>query len=54
MSRTAPTSLAHPFNPLRLRERTLGVQIGAVLFGTALMTASSYVSVPMVPVPATA
>ncbi len=52
MSRSAPT-LAHPFNPLRLRERTLGVQIGAVLFGTALMTASSYVSVPMLPVPMT-
>jgi biotin transport system substrate-specific component len=53
MSRTAPTSLAHPFNPLRLRERTIGVQIGAVIFGAALMTASSYVSVPMVPVPMT-
>ena len=52
MSRSAPT-LAHPFNPLRLRERTLGVQVGAVLFGTALMTASSYVSVPMLPVPMT-
>ncbi|HWV81812.1 MAG TPA: biotin transporter BioY [Hyphomicrobiaceae bacterium] len=53
MSRTAPTHLVQPFSPLRLRERTLGVQIGAVLFGTALMTASSYVSVPMVPVPMT-
>lgn len=53
MSRPASASLATPFNPLRLRERTLGVQMGAVLFGTALMTASSYVSVPMVPVPMT-
>lgn len=53
MSRTSPASLATPFNPLRLNERGLGVQIGAVLFGTALMTASSYVSVPMLPVPMT-
>jgi biotin transport system substrate-specific component len=53
MSRIAPASLAAPFNPLRLRERPLLVQVGAILFGTALMTASSYVSVPMVPVPMT-
>jgi biotin transport system substrate-specific component len=53
MSRTTPASIAPAFNPLRLHERTLGVQIAAILFGTALMTASSYVSVPMIPVPMT-
>lgn len=53
MSRAAAANLAAPFSPLRLSERSLAVQIGAVLFGSALMTASSYVSVPMVPVPMT-
>jgi biotin transport system substrate-specific component len=53
MSRTAATTFATPFDPLRLHERTLAVQMAAVLFGTALMTASSYISVPMIPVPMT-
>lgn len=53
MSQTTTASLSTAFNPLRLQERTLAVQIAAVLFGTALMTASSYVSVPMLPVPMT-
>ena len=53
MSRTITHALDPAFSPLRLGERPLAVQIGAVVFGTALMTASSYVSVPMVPVPMT-
>jgi biotin transport system substrate-specific component len=53
MSRIAAGPFSGPFSPLRLSERPLAVQVGAVLFGTALMTASSYVSVPMVPVPMT-
>ncbi|MBN9262586.1 MAG: biotin transporter BioY, partial [Hyphomicrobium sp.] len=53
MSRSAAGTLSTPFSPLRLSERSLAVQVGAVLFGTALMTASSYVSVPMFPVPMT-
>ena len=52
MSRPAAQTL-EPFSPLRLSDRSLAVQIGAVIFGTALMTASSYVSVPMLPVPMT-
>jgi biotin transport system substrate-specific component len=53
MSRSAVTERAHAFSPLRLVERSPALQVGAVLFGTALMTASSYISVPMVPVPMT-
>jgi biotin transport system substrate-specific component len=53
VSRTAVSAQTHSFSPLRLAERSLALQVGAVLFGTALMTASSYVSVPMVPVPMT-
>lgn len=53
MSRIDAGALSTPFDPLRLSERSLAVQVAAVLFGTALMTASSYISVPMVPVPMT-
>lgn len=53
MNRITAGTFSGPFSPLRLSERPLTVQVGAVLFGTALMTASSYVSVPMVPVPMT-
>jgi biotin transport system substrate-specific component len=53
MSRTVTPSLEPAFSPLRLSEQPLAVQAAAVIFGTALMTASSYVSVPMVPVPMT-
>jgi biotin transport system substrate-specific component len=53
MSRTVTPALEPAFSPLRLNERPLAVQAMAVIFGTALMTASSYVSVPMVPVPMT-
>ncbi len=53
MSRIVTSALEPAFSPLRLSDRPLAVKIGAVIFGTALMTASSYVSVPMVPVPMT-
>ena len=53
MSGTAVTARTHSFSPLRLAERSLAAQVAAVIFGTALMTASSYISVPMVPVPMT-
>jgi biotin transport system substrate-specific component len=54
MSRTTVTPALEPtYSPLRLNERPLIAQIAAVLIGTALMTASSYVSVPMFPVPMT-
>lgn len=53
MSRTTTQTLDPAFSPLRLSDRSLAVQIAAVIFGTALMTASSYISVPMLPVPMT-
>lgn len=53
MSSSVAGSLGTIFSPLRLGERSLAVQIAAMLFGSALMTASSYVSVPMLPVPMT-
>lgn len=53
MSPTISSALAPAFSPLRLSERSVAVKICAVIFGTALMTASSYVSVPMIPVPMT-
>lgn len=53
MSRTVAPALEPAFSPLRLSERPLAMQAMAVIFGAALMTASSYVSVPMVPVPMT-
>jgi len=53
MSKSDIQTLGPAFDPLRLRDRPIAVKIFAVLFGTALMTASSYVSVPMLPVPMT-
>ena len=53
MSPTITSALGPAFSPLRLSERSLATKICAVIFGTALMTASSYVSVPMIPVPMT-
>jgi biotin transport system substrate-specific component len=53
MSRPAADTLGSAFDPLRLSDRSVAIKLVAVLFGTALMTASSYVSVPMIPVPMT-
>lgn len=53
MSTPAASTLETTFDPLRLRDRPLAVQVIAIVLGSALMTASSYVSVPMVPVPMT-
>ncbi|ADV14175.1 biotin transporter BioY [Mesorhizobium sp. WSM1497] len=41
------------FSPLRLQDRSLAWQVGAVVLGTLFLTLSSYVEVPMVPVPVT-
>lgn len=40
-------------SPLRLESRSLGIQIAAVVLGTIVLTLSSYVTVPMYPVPVT-
>lgn len=53
MSRPAADTLGSAFDPLRLSDRSVAIKLVAVLFGTALMTASSYVSVPMISVPMT-
>ena len=41
------------FSPLRLQDRSLGWQAGAVVLGTLFLALSSYIEVPMVPVPVT-
>jgi biotin transport system substrate-specific component len=41
------------FSPLQLQRRPLGIQIAAVVAGSALLALSSRIAVPMVPVPIT-
>ncbi|TCD13327.1 biotin transporter BioY [Oricola cellulosilytica] len=41
------------YSPLRLDSRSIGVRIAAILGGTVLLTLSSYITVPMYPVPVT-
>lgn len=41
------------FDPLRLQQRSLVVQLFAVFAATAVLAASSYIQVPMYPVPVT-
>lgn len=54
MQSPLPASAAAPhFSPLRLDARSLPVKVLAVLAGTLFLTLSSYISVPMVPVPVT-
>lgn len=54
MSSTPSTLPATPaFSPLDLRRQSVGWQIGAVVLGTLFLALSSYIEVPMVPVPMT-
>lgn len=46
-------SLTPAFSPLDLQSRPLVWQVGAVVLGTLFLALSSYVEVPMVPVPVT-
>lgn len=46
-------SLTPAFSPLDLQSRPLAWRVGAVALGTLFLTLSSYVEVPMVPVPVT-
>lgn len=46
-------SLTPAFSPLDLQSRPLAWKAGAVVLGTLFLTLSSYVEVPMVPVPIT-
>ena len=52
---TAPatSALTSVFSPLDPKSRSLSWQIGAVMIGTIILALSSYVEVPMVPVPIT-
>ncbi|MBZ9869697.1 biotin transporter BioY [Mesorhizobium sp. BR1-1-9] len=53
MTDIAFSSAKPSFSPLRLQERSLGWQVGAVVLGTFFLALSSYIEVPMVPVPVT-
>jgi biotin transport system substrate-specific component len=53
MANIAFTSHKPSFSPLRLQDRALGWQVGAVVLGTLFLALSSYIEVPMVPVPVT-
>jgi biotin transport system substrate-specific component len=52
---TSPTTAAaaNPYNALDVRSFTLPWKIAAVLFGTIFLALSSYIEVPMIPVPVT-
>ena len=51
---TASTVMPKPgFSPINLQERPLGVKLAAILAGSLFLTLSSYMEVPMIPVPVT-
>ncbi|WP_137934027.1 biotin transporter BioY [Mesorhizobium comanense] len=51
MTNLAFSSARPSFSPLRLQQRSLGWQAAAVVLGTLFLALSSYIEVPMVPVP---
>jgi len=53
MSDVAPPQSRTIFSPLDLQNRSLAWRAGAVVLGTLFLALSSYVEVPMVPVPVT-
>ena len=53
MSQTAAAATRGSFVPFKLDESSLAVKSVAVLLATMLLTASSWIEVPMVPVPIT-
>ncbi|MBZ9707412.1 biotin transporter BioY [Mesorhizobium sp. ESP7-2] len=53
MTNLAFSSARPSFSPLRLQQRSLAWQAGAVVLGTLFLALSSYIEVPMVPVPVT-
>jgi biotin transport system substrate-specific component len=53
MADIALSSRNRSFSPLRLQDRSLGWQAAAIVVGTLFLAASSYIEVPMVPVPVT-
>ncbi|WP_436639400.1 biotin transporter BioY [Microbaculum sp. FT89] len=53
MNASATVSLKPTFSPLDLQNRPLAWKIGAVFFGSLFLALSSYIEVPMFPVPMT-
>lgn len=53
MNNSTNATLKPAFGPLDLRNRSLGWQIGAIVIGSLFLALSSYIEVPMVPVPVT-
>ncbi|RUX26074.1 biotin transporter BioY [Mesorhizobium sp. M2A.F.Ca.ET.042.01.1.1] len=53
MTNAAISTQKPSFSPLKLHSRSLAWQIGAVIIGSLFLALSSYVEVPMVPVPVT-
>ncbi len=50
---TSASTQNQDFSPLRLDRGSLGLKIAAVVLGTVVLALSSYIEVPMVPVPIT-
>ena len=50
---TSTAALKPGFSPIDLQNRSLSWKVGAVIFGTLFLTLSSFIEVPMVPVPVT-
>lgn len=50
---TSTAALKPGFSPIDLQSRSLSWKVGAVVFGTLFLTLSSFIEVPMVPVPVT-
>ncbi|MGH6761783.1 MAG: biotin transporter BioY [Phyllobacterium sp.] len=53
MTDTGTSAFAPSFNPLRLSTRSTAFKFAAVVLGTLLLAASSWIEVPMYPVPVT-
>ena len=53
MSDTASTTVKSAFSPLQLQNGSAALRFGAIVAGTLVLALSSYISVPMIPVPMT-
>ncbi|MEZ2331926.1 biotin transporter BioY [Mesorhizobium sp. RCC_202] len=53
MTNAAVSTHQPSFSPLRLQHRSLAWKVGAVIAGSLFLALSSYIEVPMVPVPVT-
>jgi biotin transport system substrate-specific component len=53
MSKASADALKPVYSPLDLHSRPIAWRVGAVILGTLFLAVSSYIEVPMVPVPVT-